>query len=299
MEGVFEVGKKWSFIASVQKETLSPEIIEQAVSLLERWSGVFPKENSWSQQNFDVPSLIVRLDCVAKGGRLLIYEVEERPAGVGIATQLNLNFAENLGKIRAEWPEFKSLVSPLRKSCDDFFWLKAISMEAAMANGALLLIRAEPEEEDFHPFLSRSVSSLIVKGDKSYGTSLGLWREIAAEDFDFLPWDRGFCLKPVKGSKCRGVEIWLPSLEKKKTRAGGVSTKTRIKKVLEAYGRMYLQNFIEPMRSSVNENLFMAYRIFFGYSPSSESYIFLGGLWNARPNLKIHGATDTVVGPVD
>ena len=298
MKGAFEVGKKWSFIASVQEEKLSPEIIEQALRFLEPWSRVFPKEDSWSQQNFNVPSLIVRLDCIAKGGQLLIYEVEERPAGIGIATQLNLSFTENLSRIRAQWPQFKSLVSPLRNSCDDFFWLKSISMESAVSNGALLLIRAEPEEEDFHPLVGRSVSSLIVKGDKSYGTSLGLWREVSEEDFDFLPWDRGFCLKPIKGSKCRGIEIWLPKEEKKRVEAGGVSTKTRIKRVLENYGKMYLQDFIEPMRSSIDKSLFMAYRIFFGYSPSGNSYKYLGGLWNARPNLKIHGATDTIVGPV-
>ncbi len=299
MGEVFEVGKQWSFITSTHKEMLSPEVIEQALDFLGRWSGVFPKEDSWSQKNFGVPSVIVRLDCVVKEGKMLIYEAEERPAGIGIATQLNLSFTENLSRIRAQWPQFKSLVSPLRESfCDDFLWLKSISMEAALNNGALLLIRAEPEEKDFHPLICRSVSSLLFEGDKSYGISLGLWREVSAEDFDSLPWDTGFCLKPRRGSRCRGIEIWLPNDEKKKVKAGGTSTRSRIKRTLETYGKMYLQDFIEPMRSPISENLFMIHRVFFGYSPGSNSYAYLGGLWNARPNLKIHGATDTVIGPV-
>lgn len=54
---------------------------------------------------------------------------------------------------------------------------------------------------------------------------------------------------------------------------------------------MYLQEYIPPIRE---DGLFKIFRIFFGYDPDIKEYAYLGGLSNARPNLRIHGATDMV-----
>jgi hypothetical protein len=42
----------------------------------------------------------------------------------------------------------------------------------------------------------------------------------------------------------------------------------------------------------------MIRRVLYAWDPSARRYEPLGGSWNARPNVKIHGASDTVTGPV-
>lgn len=295
MRNFYQIGM-WKMLVSDKKEIFSQEAQRQATILLDKWRWFFPQENSWAQKKFSVPSLIVRLDCVVHNGQISLFEVEERPAGIGVTAQLNPVFRRKLGEIKREWPNFKSLVSHQRSTSDDVLWLESISREQAIANDELLFIRAEPEEQEFHSLIERSISTLLIKGDKSYGEKMGFWKEVGWEDFDSFPWEDGFCLKPLKSSKCRGIEIWNPEFRKKKI--GGTSTKTHIEKTLKFYGKMYLQDFIFPMVDPDEKKLAMAYRVFFGYKPSLGNYAFLGGLWNARPNLKIHGAQDTLMGPI-
>ncbi|HRY82584.1 MAG TPA: hypothetical protein P5232_02705 [Candidatus Moranbacteria bacterium] len=289
----------WRFTTSNVTEIFSKEAEGQAISELNNWKGNFPVEETWVQRTLGIPSLIVRLDCVVKNGKLLIFEIEERPAGIGVTTILNPVFSKKFNNLRNGWPEIKSVVTKERSSCDDYLWTECIPIEVAEKDDCLLLVRAEPEETQFHKFVSRSVSTVITKGDKQYGKEMGLWEEVSITDFYRLPWDSGFCLKPLKGSKCRNVEIWHPIFAKKKSGIGGISTKSRIQKVLGSYGKMYLQKFIEPMEKPGDKSLMMAYRVFFGYDLSIKEYRYLGGAWNARANIKIHGTPDTIMGAVN
>lgn len=287
---------KWKFEKSDKTEFLSPWIIKQARLFLRKWMNYFPEEPTWVQSNYGVPSIIVRLDCVVEDDTLYVYEIEERPAGIGIAFCLNDEFRSRLSYLQEIWPPLKSLVSSNRKESDDFLWIPMISKEEAEKRDCLLLIRAEPFEEDFHIFQKRSVSTLISKGDKAYGERIKLWKIVSNYDFDDLPWLTGFCLKPKKGSKCRGVHIWNPQLKNKRV---GVSTRSQILKALIIHEEMYLQKYIPPMIEMHNGNkLLKAYRVYFGYDPILGRYECLGGIWIARPNLRIHGASDAVMGPL-
>jgi len=273
---------------------------ERSLEILRRWRAGFRRESSWAQEVLGVPSLIVRLDCFEENGELQVYEVEERPSGIGVSSVINLCFSEKLKNINKRWPQFKSLISSERKAHDDESWLQTIGLDEALKTDDLLLIRAEPEEEKFHQFQSRSVSSLVTKGDKSYGLKIGLWEKVGKEDLFNLPWDEGFCLKPLQNSKCRGVEIYHPTFKKKSgfKKIGGISTKTRIGKVLDRHGEMYLQKFLEPNDCPFCPGNKLALRVFFGFNIETGEYEFLGGVWNSRPNLKIHGALDTLMGPL-
>jgi hypothetical protein len=179
--------------------------------------------------------------------------------------------------------------------------LETITVEEAADCSDLLLIRSEPEESFYHTFQHRSVSTLLNKGDKSYGERMGLWVRVKPENFFQFPWEEGFCLKPLKSSKCRGVEIFHPTNKKRKSknRTRGSSTKTRIQKTLNQYGEMYLQSLIEPEDCPFFLGNKIALRVFFGYNIEKDEYEFIGGVWNSRPNLKIHGASDTVMGIIE
>lgn len=292
-----EVFQGWKLNLSDEHIVFPDFAKEQADAILSEWPKAFPKENTWVQQELGIPSLICRLDCIIDGDKLKIFEIEERPAGIGVTISMNPDFSLRLKDVMKNWPEFSAVIAHDRKAGDDCLWIPKISLEDALGSDGLLLLRAEPHQHEFHSLQGRSVSSFLEKGNKSYGLALGLWNEISIEDFDSLPWDSGFCLKPIQNSKCRDVEIWHPVHSKKNSGIGGCSTKTRIKKTLERNKTMYLQDMLESTDSLIS-GFKMIFRVFFGYSVIKGEFEFLGGVWNARQNLKIHGAPDTIMGPV-
>lgn len=280
----------WKLNFTMRKMLFSQKMIQQGIELLDQWQVAFPKEETWVQKKIGIPSLIVRFDCIG-GGNGHIYEIEERPSGVGVSQMISPLFQKNLKRLSKDWPEYDVVISGNRVSCDDHLCGKRImTIEEAKNSESLLLVRAEPVEKDFDCFESRSISSLRQKGNKSYGVNLGLWKKVSS--VENLPWEDGFALKPLQGSKCRGVEIWTPH------RVNGKSTRTRIERILKQYGSMYCQPLIYPLNSGIEEFPCMIYRVFFGYNIASAKWECMGGLWMARPNLKIHGATDSLVGPV-
>ncbi len=282
----------WDLKISESQRIFPDWAINQSVNLLGKWGKIFPQEGTWSELNFNIPSLIVRMDCTINiiEGNLAVYEIEERPAGIGIASLVNPQFKENFERLRKEWPPFKVLLSPRRNGGDDYLWG---DIALSPTSNGLLLVRAEPEEREFWSLVPRAVAPIRNKGAKGYGVSLGLWSRVS--DPELLPWREAFVLKPLQGSKCRGVEIWVPG----KKKIPGSSTRTRILKVLKEKGEMYLQKFFPPLKIELGgEEFWGVFRFFFGFSLKKNAYVPLGGVWMARKNLRLHGASDAVTGPL-
>ncbi len=275
----------WSVNYSDSQLPFNNKLQAEGKSLIKEWVSCFSPENTWVQNNLHIPSLIVRLDCVIENDQLRLYEVEERPAGIGFNTLMNPLFAAELKKVQSTWPKFEVVVSSLRNSSDDHLWAPVTNNPSD-----LVLVRAEPSEFGFHYLESRSVSSLKQKGNKSYGLAMNLWREVTKEDA--LDWDKGFVLKPKQGSKTRDIWIWDPG----RRRAGSYG-QNRIIKELEKKP-MYCQDLIEPMASGHPNFPCLILRVFYGYDCIKQDWVYIGGMWNARPNLKVHGATDTAFGSV-
>jgi len=280
------VGQKWEVRVAEEVIQLPEWIADAGKKALSKWAHVFPKEKSWIQNEFGIPSFIVRVEGVPIGDRFHFFEIEERPAGVGITAKFSDSFAGNLEKLTKVWPEFKVLVSDARQGAgDDYLWREIVTPQQ-VKNSDLLIIRAEPEETEFHRFINRSVSSLAEKGNKIYGESFGWWKTVS-DEFD-LPWDSPFVIKPCQGSKARGLEIWDPIKKR-----NGSSTKSRIVRTLSKAGKMYCQPLVDPI---AHEDGMMIYRIFYGFDPRSSEWVCMGGCYNVRPNLRIHGASDAFFG---
>jgi hypothetical protein len=259
---------------------------EQAIAALGEWSQHFPVEQTWIQTVKAVPSLIVRFDCVIDDGKLIIYEIEERPAGIGLSGMISEPFAQEFTRVARTWEPFRVVVSPLRRASDDVLWQKYLPW--AHEDSKLVLIRAEPEEDDFHHLESVSVSSVKSKGDKSYGENMGLWHRVSNKDE--LPWEESFVLKPLQGSKLKELEIWDPQ------RRPGSSIRAKVEAAL-AKTDMFYQVLHPPMQTGLPQFPWMIFRIFAGYNFTSGEWEILGGNWNARHNLRIHGASDALFGP--
>lgn len=284
----------WETSFSRWAEVFPKRLVPQALELIKRWALVFSREETWVYRTYEVPSLIIRLDCVERDGVLQLYEIEERPAGIGIASYINSDFRRRLAEVRQKWPPIAVVVSPRREEGgDDFLWAPVKALED-IPEDFWLLIRAEPWEEEFWPLAARSISTVRYKGWKGYGEKLGLWRRVSSENE--LPWEEGFVLKPLQGSKCQDIEIFAPH-----SSVQGNSTRTRIIRRLKEKGLMYLQPLIPPMKweERVPEEIRQYYgriwRFFFGFNPS-QGWTPLGGVWNARRNWRVHGASDALFG---
>ena len=283
----------WVVKVMDQPKIFPQRATNQAINLIQRWQEAFPREKTFVQENFGVPSLLVRIDCVVSNTEDIgVYEIEERPAGVGITLLNNAQFKERFLRLKNIWPAFKAVVSSKRShKGDDYLWLERVSLEQAVEDKTLVMVRAEPKEKEFYSLQSQSVSTIACKGLKSYGLALSFWTLIASGQK--LPWQDGFCLKPLQGSKLRDVRIWDPE-------GYGESTKQEILETLENQKTMYLQPLIPPMRWDINGREYDGvYRVFFGFDPKTQSWVPLGGMWNARPApcFKIHGTSETIEGP--
>lgn len=296
-------GEFWTMKICNDPVILPTPIADNAVAMLSSWQTVFTRENSFVQRELGIPSVICRIDCAGNMSSpdpaSWVYEIEERPSGIGLTREINPQFRSLLDSLKIGWPKFKVVCSANRGWSDDHLWLETISLEQALKEqDSLLLIRAEPDEKDFHPLVARSISAVETKGDKSYGIEMGLWYRVNFSNGEtLLPWDKPFCIKPMKGSKGRNIEVWLPN----GGRNNKGSTKTRIIRVLEQSRSMYLQPYIKPLDVFMENRTYNAiYRLFFGYNTKTNTWIPLGGVRCARPapNWKIHGASDTITQPV-
>ena len=295
----------WEFQTTDRAEFVTASQVNELQHALRRWQEVFSREDTLAQREFNVPSLLVRVDCTPTPQGLRIYEVEERPSGLGVASTIAPGFATRLRSQLQQLPPFQVVVSPQRgwPGTDDFVWATAATTAPPM--GAVL-VRAEPEESGFHSLAPRSISAVREKGNKDYGVALGWWQLVTAADVNQLPWDQGFCLKPIQGSKCRGVEIFAPAGLRPRRRDGrpgqngnGTSTRTRVTNALIERGQMYLQPLIRPQELLLNGAVHYAtWRIFFCYGGRGQ-WRPLGGVWVARPETyRLHGAKDSVAGPL-
>lgn len=276
----------WFATCSDEAQTFSPQFIAAGEDAIRRWAPLFPKEENWAENQFKVPSLIVRVDCTVIDGQLGFYEVEERPAGMGLTGALNPQFAELFAAARRKWwPEVTAMISPRRRADDDYLWTRIVTTPDSP-----VIIRSDPDESDYWQYQALSISSLRHKGDKSYGVELGWWREVRGAHE--LPWDQAFVLKPVQGSKARGMWFWNPA-----TRRNGYSTRSQVGRALAAAGRMYCQLWLQPM-SGPNGYTAMIYRVYYIFNPEMRSWSCLGGHWVARNDLRLHGASDALLGPV-
>ncbi len=279
--------QKWQLNVSDRREIFPAWAAAEGARLLAHWEQVFPVEETWVRQHHGTPSLLVRLDCVVAEGKLYLYEVEERPAGAGVARLMNPQFAQLFGELCKNWPEVTVVSCPRRRGGDDYLWASRVVVGAENApTDGILLLRCEPEQEEFHSFESRSISTLREEGNKSYGVELGLWSVVSHPDQ--LPWEQGFALKPVRGSKSKDIVIWTTTKKDK-----GVSTRSQVERVLAKNGQMYCQSLIRPMIGLSGPFI---YRVFFGRG--AQGWRCLGGVWMARNNLTIHGAGDSITGPV-
>lgn len=278
----------WLIRVSQERRPLLPHHVASIQGLITAWNECFVAEDTWIFKNHGVASWLVRCDCVPAGNSLFVYEIEERPGGVGACTLVSGLFRARLQEFLTHWQPVSVVKSQTANAPDDHLWLPlAIPGKAA---SPLVLVRSHPSERQYHYLSSQSVSTVRAKGNKSYGVPLKLWSVVRAGAEAGLPWERGFVLKPIDPLSGDQVLMWDPEM-----RVGG-SRRDEVVRALARQGSMYLQELVIPPRLN---GLYWLYRVFFGYNVPSKRWDYLGGIWQGRPTLKLYGTNDSVFGPVE
>jgi len=269
--------------------------VRELEKLLARWTTAFSFEPTWSQRQFGIPSILARIDCSFKWDdkKLLIYEVEERPAALGVSITLSPDTNPAVKEWASWYPRLGAVISPLRRLEDDSLVLPIYTCEEALSSGAPVIVRAEPAETEFHCLQQQSASSLVQKGNRKYGVELGLWNEAPSQ----LPWDKAWALKAT-GSKAKAIVLWHPDSGLRRNQAG-FSSRNQIEKFRTKHKDVYLQELYEPEVLEIDAtDYYLMYRIHFGWNPEARRYQLLTGSWWARPERIVHGASNTVLGGV-
>jgi len=280
-----------------------PERAMQSMrDMITQWQQHFPKEATYVQEHFGVPSLSLRFDGVIhEDGTFLAYEVQPAGAGIGYAGIVNEQFRTIRDRfIHNIWPPFK-LVQNTVLELDEELWLERITLEEALQSDDLLQLRHPLQSLDgrnARAIVARSIKPVRFSISKAYGEGLGWWKKVHYDEHsaDSLPWHEGFALKPLWGWGAYDIMISHPL-----GRPGGSATRSQILRTFERQKDMYLQPFIAPMQKEIDGRMYnLILRPFFGYNPHTAQWEPWGGTWNARPApaLRIHGSSDAIAGPL-
>lgn len=296
--------------------SFSAELIEQALTWIDRWVQHYPWEPSFAWEHYGVPSVIVRLDCTVRAsGSLFIYEIEDRPSGVGQTAELNPDFRQRLLALMETWPPFVLVAPTTRRENDDARWpgTSRLTFDEVEETAGCVILREDPDEAFPMTLVARSLSTVLFEGSKSYGTKLGWWRQVDEYAVRALI-DQGesaFVLKPNDGMHFHDGERWRKAIViyhrgSRRHRPPGSSSASQVQRRFEYLDTMYLQRYVAPQQLVVDQDvdhwlggkaLHWIYRIYFGFNPATHHWVPLGGFWEARPEVIVNGASNSVSGP--
>lgn len=232
-----------------------------------------------------------------------LFEVEARPAGLGVFSGV-LSAVGNgsAPQVNALWREALSsceaiLRDPESRILDDRILAGHLGIpyfeDPSQLNGQKALwVRGNGCDEKLEYLHDHSLVPIGDDGRKDALIRLGLAKRITGEtDLDF---EKSFVIKPRQGTWCRDVHVFVPHV--KHTSWKGTSTRSQVLRALSESQQDFIeQPFIEPMPLVIDNNLgWVIWRLFFGWIDGR--YTFIGGVWSWRPNVRNHGANDTMIG---
>jgi hypothetical protein len=287
--------------------------IEKIEEWLKKWTVVFPREETLAWEQYGVPSLIVRADYTIVGSEVKLYEIEDSPAGVGIATRVIPDFEEKLKNLG--WQKVIVIMAPNRiKGGDDSLWTEVIDGGNEDEISKIGHCWLAPRLESLPPSLQRkSIWPVKFREKKRYLVELGLAEE----------WDRKTPLEQVvnyfankrsakgvvfksDGARAERVKILLFKKMGREIRnwlgnTGGIGVWTlgSIKEEVEKWRPLYIQPLHPPIKVLFNGiPMYGIFRIYFGFSVKERKWKVLGGFLNVRASLLIHGASDALFIPI-
>lgn len=316
---------KYPWITNITKKTLKfpdPKIIQEIIKILKVWEKKFPflSENTFAVRLYNCPSMIVRVDFTVSSSTSptspLIYEIEDSPMGIGLASMLVPGFRillQNLAKGK------KILVvdkTSRTKGGDDYLWTtvwpEEFSEDAALPEDVLLAPRVPLLSSDL---ISRSIWPVQFRETKTYGEGL-FWKrktnESVSQIVNYQSNNEGWEGVVFKGNGARAekVRIWLSKRAIKKAQewlgtcsgigiwSAGVIEKHLTNWISEGTSEIYYQQFYWPIKVLLNHSRYFGIYRFFFLRENSKKYVPAGGFLNVRKSLLVHGSSDSIFIPL-
>jgi len=324
---------QWQTNLSQSALTLSPEQVHTLETLLnDRYLPSvrrrFPEqhpEGNLMMHNFSAPAPVVRFDMAPldshDGSSHGVYEIEANTAGHSIAMQAGLPIHVYLSAALKKMG-ITRLGYAVTESRQDQDWDLRLLMDGLKAQG----IDVQPVDlmngvADFTPLWLRSgqedldPDGLVMPrfnqclqwhidggGEKSYLFDIDPTAVRLSEVGNLAAYleqhKAGVVLKEIGGWGTRNVEILARQQPHKKKSITQARLVKQIDRIFEYDdpSRYLLQAFVPP---TAVDGGFMMWRVMGVYDAHSDRYRVVGGLWNWRRSLKLHGADDAVFGQID
>lgn len=277
--------------------------VDQIRKLAHSAIGAMKRENTLVARAFDLPTLVARLDCTMKGEEVLPYELDERPAGIGVATQLlGHEFYDSIeGHYKDTIGHVPIVVMDQGESSDDSLVFQVAGLDDV--NDSPCLVRGLPASVREHPnapqLIERSVSTVELEGDKTYTTIAEGYSAERVRDGDVVNPEVSMVVKPRQGSKARGVHVYLSPEDRASHGKRGTVTASKMNKLLEQDLPQVKEPFAPPIRLRDQDGTVgnMILRVFVLISPNKQAEV-IGGAFVIRRELVVHGASNAIAGGI-
>jgi hypothetical protein len=287
------------------------ETIERGLDAWRRIAVPFKANFAW--EKWRVPSALVRVDMAplrscSENGHVPIYEIEGGPGGLGFMQalcgdkpfQIIADAFCAIGVEEIGWdvaPDRVRFESELAAGIGALERCEIRAVRGMYGNERPLLIRSGGSDIPF----GRCICDYSSGGGDKHSLSPFGAKSTPNVREPFAEYPDGFVLKPRCGTGAKSVEVWARRAPHKEF---GV-TKSRMARMYECFSdsrdilgeaEWVVQPFFPPEHLPDFGGRLRIWRVFAVWN--GERYVVVGGVWNARRSLRIHGATDTVHGGI-
>lgn len=293
----------------------------------------YASENTKVYQTLGVPSLVVRVDTTVtdpyfisggngqfqlNGSGIKPYELEERPAGLGVMSVVNPKFGQHLKSYLQPGERTFAVISPerqLRNNYDDdhlpgFVQSEKEATRIVTQNGGQILAR-DMKGNRLSGLAPHSISTIDTEGDKTYQPKVD--SEITTNGSNIAT-GQAFVSQPIADtSKGYGLKFYLPNVspsqiiesdqkylvtDPRKAAQLMRDKKTNIKPF---YPPIPINQISRETNLPEIERYAGIIRMYLIYNILNRSYQIIGGAFMARPNnsLLIHGTNDAITIPIN
>lgn len=283
----------WNFYSTDKVIKLNDEHLDNITERVQDYSSILPKEKTWVQENYGVPSLFIRVNAFCNGC-VQIDGISTDPVGVGLASTMYNSVADNVANYKEKLPEINFL-NLLPGKNDYHLWLKQTKLKKAKKMPAFVRLPNDLAHEA--RFKSLSITP-TVNQNNDYGCQLGLWSDrVGLADCDNLPWNDAFVLRPLFGD-INQKYVFHPEHDYEKERGRmGLNSKKEIAEILRLNPEgMYLQKRFVPGFNKVSYNFFTMYSLYFFFNPQKNSYEYRFGVHVSRHNWCVKEARNSIIG---
>lgn len=265
--------------------------------------GAMKREDTLVGSRFNLPTLVARLDCTVQSGEVIPYELDERPAGIGITANLlgqdfYATMTDHYERIIGEVP---MVIADQNEISDDSLVFQVAGLTDS--GDSPCLVRASPVSIAQHPNVSeitaRSVSSVLLEGDKTYSTIAEGYRAQPVTPNETVDPTTSTVIKPRQGSKAVGVHVYLSPKDRATHGKRGIVTASKMNKLLSQDIPQVKEPFAPPivLRDQNGTVGNMILRVFVLVKPQEMPEV-IGGAFVIRRELVVHGASNAIAGGI-